>query len=140
MASGIELDIPTDADEMRLASFWDGLDFEGVIKAYQAKRKEVGEKMVKTSSKKKQWQGRMQGEEDDNEGGQGSERGYYSAESTMQSAIGKPGRKKQTAEEKLEATRDRKHRVGAHAALLFLQRCRWRLVSSCRLVGQDLAT
>jgi hypothetical protein len=50
---GIELTTVGDDDEMRLDAFWRGRDEDGVIKAYQEKRKEAVGKAGKSASGEK---------------------------------------------------------------------------------------
>ena len=50
LGMGIELTTVSDDDEMRLDAFWRGRDEDGVIKAYQEKRKEAVSKAGKSAS------------------------------------------------------------------------------------------
>jgi hypothetical protein len=47
---GIEVTTVSDDDEKRLEAFWRGRDEDGVIKAYQEKRKEAVSKAGKSAS------------------------------------------------------------------------------------------
>lgn len=54
MGMGIEVNAVGEEDEMRLDAFWRGRDEEGVIKAYQERRKEAASATVgRTSSSEK---------------------------------------------------------------------------------------